>query len=369
MPPEEKTNNNPQVDAYKVGIDPIFKGAPATQKNPVSQPLTPGALNVLNNQKYVPNQAPISITLDSPNINPASPKSIVRTYKGDIESAIAASHLSSINIALAETEKKRQQAETGDTPPSPTTPSEYSKSRVIIFISAILLLVGIIGIVTVILLNSQNSTPVIQVQSLPALITTEIKDEVNISLVTNGAVIKTLADKLNNSQMTVNNLANIYLTAGTSTNKRLLTAVEFASLMNFNMPPIIQRVLLPDFMVGVFSFEKNLPFIIFKTTSFENTYAGMLAWESDLEKNMSVLFHLPGYENAGSILNELAPKTQKKFFDGVIVNKDVRILKGTDNETLLLYGIIDKETVIITVSDTAFKEIINRLNKEKGLKR
>ena len=53
----------------------------------------------------------------------------------------------------------------------------------------------------------------------------------------------------------------------------------------------------------------------------------------------------------------------------MIVNKDVRILRDDNGNMILLYGIVDKETIIITVNDTAFKEIITRLNKEKTLKR
>jgi hypothetical protein len=126
---------------------------------------------------------------------------------------------------------------------------------------------------------------------------------------------------------------------------------------------------LPDFMVGTFSFGKNLPFIILKTSYFENAYAGMLSWENDLEKDFQVLFRLTGYQTAGGILAELTPTTIKKFSDSVIVNKDVRILKDETGQIMLLYGIIDKETIIITVNDTAFKEILTRLNNEKTLKR
>ena len=87
------------------------------------------------------------------------------------------------------------------------------------------------------------------------------------------------------------------------------------------------------------------------------------------QKDFQILFRLPGYEKAGGILDQLTPMVAKKFEDGVIVNKDVRILRDDNGNMILLYGIVDKETIIITVNDTAFKEIITRLNKEKTLKR
>jgi len=132
---------------------------------------------------------------------------------------------------------------------------------------------------------------------------------------------------------------------------------------------MIKRNLFPDFMIGMYQTDKNNPFLIFKASYFENAYAGMLEWEKILEKDMKVLFRLPGYEKIGDLLAELNAEPIKQFQDTVILNKDVRIIKDENANTLLLYSIIDKETIIITTNENAFKEIINRLNKEKTLRR
>lgn len=359
---------SPDENTIKVGLDPVFKSNSDSQKKIPEQNITASAFNVLNNQEYTPAKQPPTIPnpLDLTKNNSASPKSIVRTYKGDLESAIQANHLSSINIAIAENQKMRdkiadQGTETGE--------NSYSKSRVIIFISLILIILGIIGISLTYFFKNQNSDSTVKVQTLPALITTEYKGELNISLVSKDKLISNLAEKLNDTQIPVNNLYNVYLTTGTGTARRLITPAEFISNMKLQTPDIIARTLLPDFMVGMYLFERNLPFAILKTSSFENTYAGMLDWEKNLEQDFKGLFRLPGYEKSGGILDELTPTTAKKFEDGIILNKDVRLLHDENNNIILLYGIIDKETVVITVSETAFKEIISRLNKEKTLQR
>ena len=135
------------------------------------------------------------------------------------------------------------------------------------------------------------------------------------------------------------------------------------------MPDIIKRVLSNNFMIGTYYLSHKMPFIVLKTSSFENTYAGMLSWEKDLEKDFKQLFHLTGYESEGGILAGLNPTVRKSFEDKVIANKDVRLLKDENSNIMLIYGIIDKETVIITTSDIAFKEVINRLNQENSLVR
>ena len=104
MPPEENTNNNiPNVNTYKMGIDPVFKGNITSQQRAGEQVAPASAFNVLDNQKYTPSAPQISIP--KPVVN-TLPKSIVRTYKGDIDSEIEKNHLSSINIAIAEKEIK-----------------------------------------------------------------------------------------------------------------------------------------------------------------------------------------------------------------------------------------------------------------------
>ena len=371
MPPEENTNkNNSSFNPLKVGIDPIFKGTPNQGSKPVDQTAPISAYGVLNNQKYAPTQPPTDNSFKALDNNISSPKSIVRTYKGDMESAIAADHLSSINIAIAENKKMHDQIITQpEEIQAEDNNSGYSKSRIAIFISLILIIIGIIAIGITYYIKSQDPAETAQVQELPSLITTEYKDELNIDSVAKNKFPLTISAKINDIQIPVNNFYNTYITVGTSSNRRLASSTEFISQMSFKMPDIIKRTLLTDFMVGMYSFGKNLPFIILKTSSFENSYAGMLTWEGSLQKDFQVLFRLAGYENAGGILDQLTPTTVKKFEDGVVMNKDVRILRDDNNNMILLYGIIDKETIIITVNDVAFKEIINRLNKEKTLKR
>ncbi len=351
----------PPADPLKINIDPVFTGAkPAEKTTPT------GIYNVLNNQEYSP-AIPHTPTPEKPMDKKKERVSLVRTYKGDMESAIAANHLSSVNIAIAENQKLNKQIRS-EKKETPNTTSDYSKNKIIIFISIILILAGVI-VISFVYITNNKTNQIISLPELPSLITTEYKDELNISALNKNTAVITLASKLNDIQIPVNNFYNTYITTGTSTNRRLINSIEFISLTSLKIPDQMKRTLLPDFMVGMFSFGKNLPFIIFKTSYFENTYAGMLEWEGDLEKDLQILFRLSGFENAGGILADLNPTTSRKFSDAVIINKDVRLLRNEDGQITLLYGIIDKETVVITVNDTAFKEVIDRLNKEKGLRR
>lgn len=369
MPPDQNVNNNSQnFSPVKVGIDPVFKSS-QNYRPPANPPATSAtAFNVLTQQQYTPSQN----SNPPPPVQPTennNPKSVVRTYKADLESAIATNHVSSINIAIAENKKMHSQIQTVAEPAEETEPEpKYSKGKIIILISSVLIIIGLGSLLATIFLGNRGQGT-ISVQELPALITTEYKDELNVDTIAKNKLVGTLANRLNNVQIPVNTLYNTYLTTGSSTQRRLISSGEFIDLLGLKIPDIMKRTLRPEYMVGTFVFGKNLPFIIFKTTYFENTYSGMLSWEKDLEDDLQLLFRLGGVINKGGILDELNPTNVQKFEDLTVNNKDVRVLRNQNKEIILLYGIVNEETVIITVNDTAFKEIVTRLNKEKTLQR
>jgi hypothetical protein len=371
---EQKTKfgYNVRMDNFsplKTDIDPVFKGNPVGQKPPVdteNSPLVTGVYGVLNNQNYIPDQVASNLVAN-PNIVPKTlPKGSIRTYKDDIQSAIQASHLSSVNIAVAENEKMHSKLRTDL---EKEADSEYSKNKIIILAAISLIIIGIIAVTMTYLIKNQGTTVVVQTQTPSSLITTEYKDELSVNSVVKNRFVSALSSRLNDIQIPINNTYNVYITTGTSTAKRLLTANEFISLTGLNMPDMITRTLTPDFMVGMYSFSQNLPFVIFKTSSFENTYAGMISWEKDLERDFSLMFRLNGVNGGGGLADALTPTPTDKFADGVVVNQDVRLIKNSDGKTIFLYAILNKDTIVITVNEDAFKEIVTRLNKEKGLKR
>lgn len=368
MPPKDMTNKNtPEPSPFKVGLDPVFQNNNnLPSKEPASKDAN-GIADVLTNQTYQPNKI---IDYTKPKVTPSNDtntkKSIIRTYKDDLATAISRDHLSSINIAIAEQKKQEEKVEEIVSPPS-----EYSKHKIIILISVILLLLGgsILTFVVLNMKNTEKAQQVVKAPEWPSLITTEHKNEFNINSLDQTKILLALSNGLNTIKIPPGNFYNVYLTTGTSTNRRLLDSKEMVSVLNFKIPDSIKRNLFPLFMLGTYYTNVNNPFVIFKVSSFENAYAGMIEWEIDLERDFQILFRLPGYEEAGSLLFDLKAGEKKKFQDAVILNKDVRLIRDGNNQIILLYSIIDKETMVITTSDMTFRVIIDRLNKEKTLKR
>lgn len=334
-----------EFNPLKMDIDPVFDSS--TNKKESSETILRPTTDETNTSTIIHNSKPA-----------------IRTYKDDIQSAIQANHLSSINIAVAENEKMHSQISGEE------TVVKKSKSKLIIITVLILMIIGGGGFFSFTYL-SKNDTKIetVNVQIPNSLITTEYKDELNTNTVVKDRFTSALSSRLNDIQIPTDNIYNIYITTGSSTNKKLINSQEFISLAGLQMPDMIKRNLINEFMIGMYSLGQNLPFVIFKTSSFENTYAGMIEWEKNLEIDFRLLFRLGSNNGLQTLDKALTPTVAKKFIDSVVVNKDVRILVDEQGKPMLVYGIVDKNTIILTVNEDAFREIVNRLNREKGLKR
>ena len=118
------------------------------------------------------------------------------------------------------------------------------------------------------------------------------------------------------------------------------------SLLGPQMPSALKRAFEKEYMLGVYSFEANEPFIILKTKDFPSSYSGMLKWEENMVSDIGRLFSVPE-GTAG-------------FVDEAFRNKDLRVLKNDNKKTVLLYSFIDKNTLIITANENVLMAIISK---------
>lgn len=130
-------------------------------------------------------------------------------------------------------------------------------------------------------------------------------------------------------------------------------------------PDILIRNIKPESTVGVVhAGSETRPFFILSVSSFERTFAGMLAWEPDMRAALSTLY--PEYANAP--ISETATSTPEfasaptTFVDAIVRNHDVRVLRDAGGRSLMLYGYHGKDTLIIARDEEAFLELYTRLD-------
>jgi hypothetical protein len=191
-----------------------------------------------------------------------------------------------------------------------------------------------------------------------------------------------------------------YVTTSTSTETGILTTPEpggtLVRLLGLGAPDVLLRNILPESTIGiVHAGEETRPFFILKVSSFERTFAGMLAWEPRMAEKLASIYppYAPStelfledeipFEEATST-EEVASSTPEEtlvgddsvslqgldlgpdeFVDEIVRNYDVRILYDESGRVLMLYGYKDRSTLIITRDKEAFAEILNRLSSTR----
>ena len=113
-------------------------------------------------------------------------------------------------------------------------------------------------------------------------------------------------------------------------------------------------------MFGSIGENPRSHFAIFKLKSFENAFAGMLEWESNIQRDIGPIF--PTWEYA----RNLDPNTP--FRDVATRNKDARVLATAEGEVALLYSFFDNNILIVTDNLGTLRTLIDRLTREKLLR-
>ena len=278
----------------------------------------------------------------------------LRTFEGDIADTIKGQNISIAKIAIAEKVKKENNGLISPVPPSPLF------KNLLLFFSSIILVAGGLYMFYEFYYVPKSKVIIVNKTIVPNIIVSDIDIEVTI---------ETMQAEINKISLPENSIANLYITKGQGDTKKLINAQEFLSSLKVNAPDQFIRTLLPDFMLGVHSFNGNNPFIILKTTLYQSAFAGMLKWETTLVDDMSLLF-----SKTVSPQNIVATPAQstadilvisKPFTDLVIKNKDVRALTNQYGRITLLYTFLDKETILITTNEFTLKEILNRMTNRK----
>jgi len=290
--------------------------------------------------------------------------SSVHTFATDFKDKIDQSGASRFTVLATE----------ADTKPTKQKPRPQ-KSLVAVLAGALLLIAGTGGVIGaywyIMTLSATPASPI----PVPSLV---FADE-RIQLVGEGSeLLETLATTAN-QPLVDGNVLITYLSEATTTPKgeRIEIPLAGGALIRALMlpaPDLFLRNVAPASTVGIIRAGlETRPFFVFRVTSYERTFAGMLAWEATIGRDLEILY--PAY-SAPSINQEAtviqlgtstpvvmnAPPTPLPYFtDAVVESHDVRKLTDTDGTTLLLYGYADKETLILARDEKAFGALLGRL--------
>ena len=277
-----------------------------------------------------------------------SPLKQIRTFQGDVAEALEKQHESLVSIQRVEHLKKDSIQSSGKT-------AEVSKKRIeftyLLLGSLLLFALSATGVWYA--YNEfvrKTSTPPI---ATPAnrFIYSEAELVLNISETSREDFIKTLSSAL--EEVADGEVRHVVLEKSTLEGTELLPTSEFLNILKSRAPGNLIRAFDPLFMLGAYG---KSTFLILRLDSFENAFAGMLAWEKDLNRDIGPLLA------TAEITRNIEPGTT--FTDIIDRNKDARILSLYD-EVTLIYSFLDNNTLIITDNLETLRVVVDRLTKEK----
>ncbi len=273
----------------------------------------------------------------------------LRTYQGDVEEAIAKNHFTTSTILIAE-QKRKAQNEISN--PEIATNSS-ARNKFFILTGTLFLILGIATVGVVFYLKSRNTAVI--VQNTKALMGFSEEKMISVSGLNREKIMDDIVSEKQSANLQVNSVLYIN-TVNTENEPENLENV--LSILAPNMPPSLSRSFDKKYMLGIYSFDSNEPFIILTTSDFANSYSGMLKWEKDMVLDLGKIFSIPQFTGSST----------PEFKDEAMKNKDLRVLKSGDKKTVLLYSFIDKNTLVITANGDILNAIIGKYNISKQIR-
>lgn len=234
---------------------------------------------------------------------------------------------------------------------------ESKKNKLFMLIGFILIFLALL-ILSYFLFKKENiNTVVVEKQFVP-IIFSDKSTFIEVSTFNREEVIQTILSQINNNKTKIGGIEGIYLTE----NKEIVGLRRFISIIKGNFIPDENKLLVDDnFLMGsmLTGLKSSSPtagdfFILLKTRSITDIFISMRAWE---EKMLTDLHKFIGI-NLSAETNYLFTKD---FEDGIVENKNARILRNKEGGIVLMYVFADENSVIITSSEPAINEIILRL--------
>ncbi len=273
----------------------------------------------------------------------------VRTYRADVEELITKKKVTRTHVAIAEEERRRAMGE------SSVWEAQKPTSMLPLFLAGIFLLVGL----SVLLYDvagknisffSNNNT----IQSF--LVPTEETHVVSLSQYTRDELTKVIRDISRKEKLPQGTYLRMSYRARTGTTSLPLPIKNFFLTLEGKVPDILTRSLAPVYEGGLISAGETKGYLVFTTTYYENAVVGLLEWEKRMPQDL--------YPVIDPLRAELVPTPPTGEWRGEVwQGNTLRVFTTTDGRVALVYGWIDKKTLLITGNVQVFTELLRLLSK------
>jgi hypothetical protein len=369
-------------------VPPVASGMPQAPESKVSQAQAMG--NVLQGIKLPermtfrasgdkqapPAPEPVIYSTDSPPIGvvthmPRSEKEIppdsmstVHTFGADLKDVVRDQKVSLIHAAAMESEKKYAQEKEQTTIPAPR---RSNRTFAIIFAILLFLVLGAAALFGVAYVSQQHTAQT-QLPQDTSLIFSEQHVVLSLNDTAPADVRQTIAQMRLSASAPLGSIIRIVPTIretaadGTSAD-RLATTQEFLKALGVSLSDETLRSFDSTFFFGIHAVDRNALVLVIPVVSYDRAFAGMLAWEPHMNRDLAPAFTAV----PSTVMASDGSVTQRVFQDTVMRNYDVRIFKDDNGVVQLYYSFPTPSMLIIAESAYSFTELLSRLQSGRKL--
>ncbi len=272
----------------------------------------------------------------------------VETYTDDMVKVLESDQGGTIKKIIDEEEEKERQKK--DVSP------QSVKNRTYMIVGAALLVLAVGAIGSAAFLGKKVSMAPVQPPLQPAVFTDD--NSFNpIDGLSGKQVSALIANKVAGTEVKKGGIEGIFLTTG----GKDVNFGNFISAINGHFPQN-STSFVTDFPLGAYAGEASKdPILLLKATSFDDIFDTMRAWEPKMFSDLYGLFNIPLNADTNYLLTE-------DWTDGIVANKNARILYDKTGSVVMMYVYADDTSVIVTDNAAAAVEVMSRLSGAKVAK-
>jgi hypothetical protein len=224
---------------------------------------------------------------------------------------------------------------------------ESKKNKLLMLVGVLLFVLSLIILFFSFFLKTDTNTVPVENQFTP-IIFNDQSAFLEVSGLKKEEIEQTILNEISTSKIKAGGIEGIYLTE----NKQIIGLRRFLTLTKSNFIPGDNTVFVSDnFMLG--AVDKDF-FILLKVRSTADIFEALRAWEGKIFSDLYKFFEINLSKETNYLLT-------KELEDGMVENKNARILYDQNGDTVLMYVLADDNSIIITNSQPAVHEIILRL--------
>jgi len=267
---------------------------------------------------------------------------VAETYAGDMAEVIG-NDTEGLVKKIIHGEEKHEEEKQNLSP-------ESKKNRLMMLAGVLLFVLALATLFFSLFLKTDTNTVSVEKQFTP-IIFNDQSAFLEVSGLKKEEITQTILNEINTTKVKEGGIEGIYLTE----NKQIIGLRRFISLVQSNFIPGDNTLFVQDnFLTGVMKTEPKGFFILLKVRSVADIFNALRAWEGKMFSDLYKFFWV-------SLSKETNYLLTKEFQDGVVENKNARILYNQEGGIVLMYVFTSENSVVITNSQPAVHEIILRL--------